>query len=300
MGRGFVQGTHSGALPPTDVRMAIEDEPWRSMVWKMSYANMQPCPALDTGTPSWYNAPLSWEVYLLPQAPRPTTERTFNMATQETENLPVETQNQRDYILLDGSSSMRSKWWDMLAAIDRYVAGVQSANIDSWVKMSIFTTGALDAVARDQHVRDWTPLCTEGVGSEFRMTPLYDAIQTMAWKLRDEDPIRAHILIVTDGDDTGDEFTTREQCRAMLDWMRAKGWQVTFLGCDFNNEKQAKALGVTDSNAIGVQRSALTDAAAELARKRAAYGHAGAPMHWSEGEKHQFGGYLAYDSSSRA
>lgn len=206
---------------------------------------------------------------------------------------PETQKSQVDYILLDGSSSMQDKWWDSLDSIQAYIDGVRAANIHSRTLLHVFCSHDRDQLVRDVPISDWKHVRTEPyIGSHWGMTPLYDAINLMGRRLRDLDPPRASIVIVTDGADTGNEFTDETQARAILDWCRAKGWQVTFIGANFNNAKQARALGANEHNSIGVQQKKLVDAASALAKKRAAYGLYGADMHYTDDEKQQFGGYL--------
>jgi hypothetical protein len=101
------------------------------------------------------------------------------------------------------------------------------------------------------------------------------------------------IVIATDGYENGSSHTDLNQARAIIKWMEAKGWSVTFIGCDFNNEELANKLGVTASQAIGVAKKMLTDAGASLGAKRVANDRSGAPIHWNDDEKQQFGGYLS-------
>jgi hypothetical protein len=175
---------------------------------------------------------------------------------------------QLDYIVVDGSSSMVDKWWDFMGALDSFVIALKAQHIGSRVIVSVFST------------------CPGG------MTPLFDAINNAGRHLRDLDPEKASVVFVTDGDNNASQFTDVTQARAILDWMKAKGWQVTFLGCDFNNLTQAQALGITDASAIGVAKALLSDAAKNLAEKRARYGRDGSDMHFTDAEKQQFGGYL--------
>jgi hypothetical protein len=67
-------------------------------------------------------------------------------------------------------------------------------------------------------------------------TPLFDAINMMGRELQALNPPRCSIVIITDGDENGSRHTTADQARAILDWCRAQGWQVTFLGADFVQE----------------------------------------------------------------
>lgn len=210
--------------------------------------------------------------------------------------LPTNQPEQYDYILLDGSGSMEGQlWWDSLQAIDSYVATLKSLNTKSHIHLSIFTSPKenIDLTARDCSIDDWVPLLQEPVGSHWRYTPLFDAIEVMCFKLSQLNPDRASLVIVTDGDENGSESCDEARARSLLDWARAKGWSVTFIGCDFNNSRIAKKLGATPSSAIGVQRHLLSEAAADLARKRHRYGLTGDPVHWTEDEQRQFGGLLA-------
>lgn len=205
---------------------------------------------------------------------------------------PDKAKTQVDYILLDSSQSMQDKWWDTLDAIEAYVQGVKRENIKSHITLHTFDDIALDLIQRDVDIDQWVPLRDASIGSYWGSTPLYDAISLMASRLRDSDPPRASIVIVTDGAENSSKFTTLAQAKALLDWMRAKGWQVTFIGANFSNARQAALLGGDPNSAIGVEKRRLSDATSALAKKRARYGLYGEAMHYTDDEKQQFGGYL--------
>jgi hypothetical protein len=201
---------------------------------------------------------------------------------------------QLDYILLDGSGSMMGeKWWDSLDAIQSYIDGVKAGNVKSQTMLHLFEGSNVDVIARDCPIDQWKSLREESIDSDWGSTPLYDAIVLMGARLRDLDPPRASIVIVTDGDEAGSKFATLDQARSILDWMRAKGWQVTFIGADFDNRNSAGLLGADQNSAIGVSQKRLSDATSALAKKRARYALYGTPMHWSEDEQQNFGGFLS-------
>lgn len=186
---------------------------------------------------------------------------------------------------------MQSKWFDSLAAIDNFMRVLQDANLNAHTILTTFCSHDLMLTHRDQSLRDWKPLSSDPIGSHWGGTPLYDAINAMGRRLRYLDPKRASVLIVTDGEEGGSK-TTLDQAKSILDWMRAKGWQVTFIGCDFNNQSQAKLLGSAHGSSIGVAQGQLTNAAKSLGKKRVVYGNTGTPMHFTDGEQQTFGGYL--------
>lgn len=199
-----------------------------------------------------------------------------------------------DYLLIDGSSSMLDKWDDTVAALETYIMDLKTAKLNSHILASVFTSEDCDMLQRDIPLADFVSFYDDPISSHWGMTPLYDGINAMARRLRDLDPARATIVICTDGEENFSQYTDLTQAKALLDWCRAKGWQVIFIGCDFNNSAQAKALGANDDKAIGVQKELLVDAARELAKKRRNYGLTGTEIHFSEAEQRQFGGLLSY------
>jgi hypothetical protein len=203
---------------------------------------------------------------------------------------------QQDYILLDSSGSMAPKRGDSLAAIDNFVAQLRSDNINSTITCATFTTtytaGVSYQVVRQQTPNEWADMQYDAeVAREGGSTPLYDAINVMCNQLRETMPVKCSILIITDGEENASK-TTAVQAKALLDWCRALGWQVTFLGCDFENSEQAKLLGANDTNAIGVSVKRLTDATSLLAEKRARYSQYGTDMDLTSDEKTELGGLL--------
>lgn len=217
-----------------------------------------------------------------------------NLQTAPTSPLVETNRPQEDYILLDSSSSMQDKWWSTLDAIQSYISILRTNRVTTHCTLDVFSGfDQLGYIARDCPLSDWTPMRDDPPGAFFGSTALYDAINLMCRTLRDRDPRNCAITICTDGEENGSRHTSHSQARALLDWCRAKGWSVTFIGCDFNNSSQARLLGASAQEAIGVQKSLLSSAARNLGQKRTNNILRGAPMHWSEDEQQQFGGYLA-------
>ena len=196
---------------------------------------------------------------------------------------------QLDYILIDASSSMLSKWQSTIMSLNQYLTHLRRANLNARIIVSTFSSHSHANTELDMDLSQFENLPIQCHGGR---TPLYDAINTAARAIKDIDPQRATVLIVTDGEENSSRYTNEHQARAMLNWLRAKGYQVVFFGCDFNNSAQARLLGASDDTAIGVQAALLTDAAKLLASKRLSYGLAGQDIHFSVAEQQQFGGLL--------
>lgn len=201
---------------------------------------------------------------------------------------------QLDYILVDGSGSMSDKWWEFNASLEAMRSTLLDLNTNSHLIVTVFDSHDLNLRQRDCRLADSPTFAAEPLVAHWGGTPLYDAINLMSRQLRDLDPEKCSVVIVTDGHENGSDHTDATQAGALIEWMRAKGWQVTFIGCDFNNARQARALGVNETNAIGVQKKLLSDATKNFARKRAAYGHYGTDINFTEEERQQFGGLLGY------
>lgn len=221
----------------------------------------------------------------------------MNQLSTETSKPPAAGRSQIDFVLLDGSGSMSPKWMDSLIAIQSYVDVLKEQNINSSLLVQVFDTFDLEYIARDCAIADWKDCAREPFGHHGGSTPLYDAINLMGRRLRDLDPPRCSIVIVTDGHENASRFTTHAQAKAVLDWCRAKGWQITFIGAEFDNASQAKLLGATKGSMIGVSKANLKAATQALGMKRARYGLYGEAMHYTDGEQQQFGGYLAGPSA---
>jgi hypothetical protein len=204
---------------------------------------------------------------------------------------------QLDYILIDGSGSMMDKWWESQAGLQGYVDVLRAENVSSHGIIHIFDTHNLADIQRDASLADWPSFADAPLVASWGTTPLYDAINLMARELAALDPARCAITIVTDGDENGSRHTTAAQARGLLDWCRAKGWQVTFLGADFNNSSQAKLLGADASNSIGVQKHLLLEAGKALGKKRANNARYGNDISFTDDEKTTFGGLLAGPSA---
>lgn len=207
---------------------------------------------------------------------------------------------QLDYFLIDGSGSMQSKWWETMGALDQWFDVMRAQNIHSHGIANVFSGHILEDCQRDAELRNWPTFHDAPLGSTWGDTPLYDAINLMGRHLRDLDPPRCSIVIVTDGAENGSRHTTHAEARAILDWCRAKGWQVTFLGADFDNSRQAKLLGATDRNSIGVRKMKLLEAGKALGEKRVRNAICGDDISFSDEEKEVFGGYLTGPSDGNS
>lgn len=130
----------------------------------------------------------------------------------------------------------------------------------------------------DAQPRGWTPL-NDAIGrivslakSGFNGVP-YDKLA---------------LIIVTDGQENSSKELNHASARKLLDECRAKGWQVIFLGADFDNFTQASSYGTMAAQTISASVENFAGTMRMSAMKRGLYGSGAASnMAFSDDEKRQ-------------
>lgn len=195
---------------------------------------------------------------------------------------------QHDFILLDRSGSMGKLWAEAMSAVNGYVRKLASDNVDTGVTVAVFDEYqdkfCFDVIrdritpptfapltARDAEPRGWTPL-SDAVGQIVNLAKAgnYD---------------RVAIIIMTDGEENRSKELSVTQARLLLDQCRARGWQVIFLGANFDNARQAAAYGSAANTQAFVAQGNLRASSDSLASKRFNYGATGQAINFTDEEK---------------
>lgn len=196
---------------------------------------------------------------------------------------------QHDFILLDRSSSMASRWVEALGSVNSYVQKLAEEKVDTGVTLATFDfdCGALSFdIVRDRITPPtWHTVsdkdCTPRGG-----TPLNDAILKLAGLAMAGNYDKVAIIIMTDGEENSSrEDRTGTVAKKMLDECRAKGWQVIFLGVDFDNWHQARGYGNLQGSTASVVQGQMVNSMRMTASKRAEYSATAATMDFSDDEK---------------
>lgn len=204
---------------------------------------------------------------------------------------------QHDFILLDRSQSMseNGKWPEALAAINAYVEKLAKDNVDTGVTLATFDKP--DGEFKFEVIRDritpstWKPVSNEDAQPR-GWTPLNDAIgRIIALAKAGINGVqyeKVAIIIVTDGQENASKELRHASAKALLDEGRDKGWQIVFLGADFDNTQQAASYGNTARQTANVSVKNLGVAMTETAVMRAAYASTGAAMSYTSEQKARF------------
>lgn len=183
------------------------------------------------------------------------------------------------YILLDRTGSMSGIWDEALGSVNAYAHDLgketpQDTGLQTTVTLAVFDfqNGLQFDVVRPRTSPDgWRPV-TAADAAPRGMTPLYDAIGQIVALAEKDNPKKAVIVIMTDGEENSSRELTQTGARAALDRARARGWEVVFLGAEFANFSDAEAVGMEASRTMAVSKDGMTATMQGLAKKNRDYG----------------------------
>lgn len=198
---------------------------------------------------------------------------------------------QHDFILLDRSGSMSSLWTEALSSINAYVQKLAEDKVDTGVTLATFDIDTAGSFAFDV-IRDritpstWRNV-SNGDATPRGGTPLNDATGRIVNLAKAGNYEKVAIIIMTDGQENASKELTVTQAKLLLDQCRARGWQVIFLGANFDNAAQGMSYGNAPRFTTFVAQGNLNTATMSVGAKRAAYGATGQAMAFTDVEKQQ-------------
>lgn len=204
------------------------------------------------------------------------------------------------YVLLDRSGSMESKWDDTIGGLNAYAAGLAAQNISGTFTLAAFDDPPHSSygwgqswnmdftfVRTRQPISAFVPIAKTEVTPRGG-TPLYDAVSRLVMTAEASAPERAILCIITDGYENASRYTSRGAANEMLDKCRARGWQVIFLGADFDSWPQAQLLGAHVNSTISyAPRAFAAFAQQNLAGSSVQYATTGAAMCFTDRDRKQ-------------
>jgi len=196
------------------------------------------------------------------------------------------------YILLDRTGSMEPIWSEALSSVNAYADGLAALDggprVDADITLAVFDAQdglQFDVLRSDVDAEAWRDITSSEVNPR-GMTPLYDAIGRMVSLAEKDRPEKAIIVIMTDGEENSSTEMNKASVRAALDRVRAKGWEVVFLGAEFSNFGDAEGVGQTSSRNMAVSKDSLSDSMGRLADKSKAFAAGAAPsVEWNDEDR---------------
>lgn len=191
------------------------------------------------------------------------------------------------YILLDRTGSMQSRWEETLSSVNAYASSLADGDgpkVNADITLAVFDAQdglKFDVIRDDVEASRWKKV-TDADATPRGMTPLYDAIGRMVALAEHDNPKTAVIVIVTDGEENSSHEITKAGAKAALDRVRAKGWQVVFLGAEFSNFSDAQGVGQSASRNMAVTKDQMSDSMSRLAQKSKSFAAGAAPtVEWN-------------------
>lgn len=192
------------------------------------------------------------------------------------------------YMLLDRTGSMSSIWAETLSSINAYVARLAKDRVDAKITLAMFDSNdgtQFDVIRRSTDVKEWQPV-TDREATPRGYTPLFDAIGRLMGLASADTSDRASIIIVTDGQENASREVTREGAQALLDRARARGWDIVFLGADFDAFAQAASLGTVAGHTLNIAPGSMQAAmSGPMAERAQAYAQGAPPRAFTDDER---------------
>lgn len=192
---------------------------------------------------------------------------------------------------------MSNIWTEALGSVNAYVdaltrpADGAKPSGDDKVTLAVFDHHdglKFDLLRRGVTAATWNKV-TDDEASPRGMTPLFDAIARIVALAEGDAPQRAVIVIMTDGEENSSREVTKDGAKAALDRVRAKGWEVVFLGADFGKFADAESVGVIRSKAMAVSAGSMDLSMRKLASKSRKYFEAAEAMDFNAEDRNESG-----------
>ncbi|PDT15882.1 hypothetical protein CO670_15405 [Rhizobium sp. J15] len=196
------------------------------------------------------------------------------------------------YILLDRSGSMAARWVETIGSLNAYVDGLKT---EKATKKTEVTVAAFDdrdpfkVLRKGAKASDWMDINNDEVQPR-GMTPLYDAIGKLIESIRTDAPKKATIVIITDGAENCSREIKKDAAKAMLDEMRAKSFDVVFIGADFDAFGQGADLGSMAGSTLNMTTGNYTAAMRGLANRTSSYASTGVVGSFSDDDRKKASG----------
>ena len=180
------------------------------------------------------------------------------------------------FILLDRTGSMAPLWVEAVSSVNTYVKELMKDGADDSITLAVFDSykeGMQFDILRDElSISNWKDFDNDEV-SPRGTTPLFDALTKLIAKAEEKNNDRTAIVVMTDGRENASREVSREALKATLDRIRAKNWQVNFLGANFDGFGQAAGLGVAQANVMNFFVGHADAAMSSTAQAHSRYRH---------------------------
>lgn len=175
------------------------------------------------------------------------------------------------YILLDRSGSMSSRWTEALVSINAYVKELAKGSATATLAtFDSHGTMQYDVLRDSVPATEWKDV-TDAEAQPRGGTPLLDAIGRAVSAIESRPGKKKILIVMTDGEENQSSEMTKDSAKAAIDRFEKNGWQVVFLGADFNAFGEASKVGVGVGKVMRMNSGFYAAAMTDLGAKSRAY-----------------------------
>jgi Mg-chelatase subunit ChlD len=197
------------------------------------------------------------------------------------------------YIALDRSGSMSSRWEQAIETINEYINGLKKEKIEGKVNVIAFDTDSRSNVSlvkmiEDKSIAYFEPINHTGEVQPRGMTPLYDAAASIMDRAVENAAKRTVVAIMTDGHENASKEYTQSNIKDKVEAMTRKGYEVLFLGANFDVTSYTQSAGLATSKMRNVDMSSDLDRKmmyTDLSSSTVAYAATGAAINLKTNDK---------------
>lgn len=163
-------------------------------------------------------------------------------------------------LLLDESGSMQAIYDATLSGCNEVLQTIKAAaadpELEQWVQLTSFNSLGIRERIPMRKATD-LPLLTAKDYQPNATTPLYDAmgitLSRLLQMIGGANDVQVHCSIITDGLENASREYDNKAIRSLIADLRARGWAFVFIGADYDVEKVAMQMGI--SNTIRYHRT---------------------------------------------
>lgn len=174
--------------------------------------------------------------------------------TKTIKNKAKKTPNLGVFILLDRSGSMMTKWTETLSSLNTYVNDLAKNKAKGRVTLAAFDehiSPQFDIVRNNDKFEDYKDITAKEIAPRGG-TPLYDSLFKIVDLANKADDGKTVIVVVTDGEENASKEVNRQKALDCVESCKKKGWEVIFLGADFDAAHVSASVGLSSNKFVNV------------------------------------------------